>query len=67
MLKVDYELLFVMTRRITFELSDDLHKKLKLLCYTESTSIGQILRQCVQDFCDRHEAHLIEIIDKRSK
>ena len=56
-----------MTRRITFELSDDLHKKLKLLCYTESTSIGQILRQCVQDFCDRHEAHLIEIIDKRSK
>ena len=54
-------------KRITFELHDDLHKKLKLLCYTESLSIGHILRQCVSDFCDKHDAHLIELIDKRSK
>ncbi|WP_186590604.1 plasmid partition protein ParG [Synechococcus sp. MVIR-18-1] len=54
-------------KRITFELNDELHKKLKLLCYTESLSIGHILRQCVSDFCDKHDAHLIELIDKRSK
>ncbi|EHA64412.1 hypothetical protein [Synechococcus sp. WH 8016] len=49
-------------KRITFELHDDLHKKLKLLCYTESLSIGHILRQCVSDFCDKHDAHLIELM-----
>lgn len=54
-------------KRITFELNDELHKKLKLLCYTESLSIGHILRQCVSEFCDKHDAHLIELIDKRSK
>ncbi len=54
-------------KRVTFELSDDLHKKLKLLCYTESVSIGHILRQCVSDFCDKHDAHLIELIDNRSQ
>ena len=56
-----------MMKRVTFELSDELHKKLKLLCYTESVSIGHILRQCVADFCVKHDAHLIELIDKRSK
>ena len=54
-------------KRVTFELSDELHKKLKLLCYTESVSIGHILRECVADFCAKHDAHLIEIIDKRVK
>ena len=54
-------------KRITFELNDELHKKLKLLCYTESLSIGYILRECVSEFCDKHDAHLIELIDKRSK
>ena len=56
-----------MMKRVTFELSDELHKKLKLLCYTESVSIGHILRECVVDFCAKHDAHLIEIIDKRVK
>ena len=42
-------------KRVTFELSDELHKKLKLLCYTESVSIGHILRQCVSDFCVKHD------------
>ncbi|MDB4659686.1 plasmid partition protein ParG [Synechococcus sp. AH-551-C10] len=54
-------------KRVTFEISDELHKKLKLLCYTESVSIGHILRQCVSDFCDKHDAHLIELIDNRSQ
>ena len=54
-------------KRVTFELSDDLHKKLKLLCYTEGVSIGHILRECVSDFCNKHDAHLIELIDHRSK
>ena len=56
-----------MMKRVTFELSDELHKKLKLLCYTESVSIGHILSQCVADFCVKHDAHLIELIDRRSK
>ena len=42
-------------KRVTFELSDELHKKLKLLCYTESVSIGHILRECVTDFCNKHD------------
>ena len=54
-------------KRVTFELSDELHKKLKLLCYTESVSIGHILRECVSEFCNKHDAHLIELIDRRSK
>ncbi len=54
-------------KRVTFELSEELHKKLKLLCYTESVSIGHILRECVTDFCNKHDAHLIELIDRRSK
>ncbi len=54
-------------KRVTFELSDELHKKLKLLCYTASVSIGHILRECVADFCNKHDAHLIELIDKRAR
>ena len=54
-------------KRVTFELSDELHKKLKLLCYTEGVSIGHTLRECVSDFCNKHDAHLIELIDHRSK
>ena len=54
-------------KRVTFELSDELHKKLKLLCYTEGVSIGHILRECVSEFCNKHDAHLIELVDHRSK
>ncbi|CAI8154805.1 MAG: Uncharacterised protein [Prochlorococcus marinus str. MIT 9215] len=56
-----------MTKRITFEVSNELHRRLKLLSYTEGMSLGQMLRQCVTDFCQKHDAHLIEIIDKRKK
>ena len=54
-------------KRITFELSDEAHHRLKLLCYTEGTSQGEVLRECVKKYCDDHDAHLIEIIDKRKK
>ncbi len=54
-------------KRVTFELSDELHKNLKLLCYTEGVSIGHILRECVSEFCSKHDAHLIELVDHRSK
>ncbi len=54
-------------KRITFELSDELHLRLKLLCYTEGLSQGEILRECVKKYTEEHEAHLIEIIDKRKK
>ena len=54
-------------KRITFEISDELHHRLKLLCYTEGTSQGEVLRECVSNYCDSHDAHLIEIVDKRKK
>ena len=59
--KLDYLVL----KRITFEISDEAHHRLKLLCYTEGTSQGEVLRECVKKYCDDHDAHLIEIIDKR--
>tara|TARA_Y100001968_G_C19207010_1_gene642797 strand:+ start:518 stop:694 length:177 start_codon:yes stop_codon:yes gene_type:complete len=52
-------------KRITFELSDELHYRLKLLCYTEGVTQGEVLRECVKNYTDTHKAHLIEIIDKR--
>ena len=54
-------------KRITFEISDELHHRLKLLCYTEGISQGEVLRECVKNYTDSHQAHLIEIIDKRKK
>ena len=54
-------------KRITFELSDELHRRLKLLCYTEGISQGEVLRECVKKYTDSHDAHLIEIVDKRKK
>ena len=52
-------------KRITFELSDELHLRLKLLCYTEGVSQGEVLRDCVKNYTEQHNAHLIELIDKR--
>ncbi len=56
-----------MPKRITFEVSNELHQRLKLLCYAEDLSIGEILRQCVSDYCEKNGAHLIELIDNRKK
>ena len=52
-------------KRITFELSDELHHRLKMLCYTEGISQGEVLRKCVKDYTEEHDAHLIKIIDER--
>jgi len=59
--------LAIFLKRITFELSDESHHRLKLLCYTEGISQGEVLRGCVDKYCNEHDAHLIEIIDKRKK
>ncbi len=44
-----------------------MHQRLKLLCYTEGLSQGDALRNSVQEFCEKHDAHLIEIVDRRNK
>ena len=54
-------------KRVTFELSDELHHRLKMLCYTEGISQGDVLRQCVKNYTEEHNAHLIKIIDERKK
>ena len=54
-------------KRVTFELTDEMHRRLKLLCYTEGLSQGDVLRECVQSYTDKHNAHLIELIDRRKK
>ncbi len=56
-----------MAKRVTFEVSDDLHKKLKLYCYMESISLGQLLRTCVSEFLNQKDAHLIELVDNRDQ
>ena len=54
------------TKRISVDLPDDLYRRLKLLCYTENLKLGDTIRKCVEDFCNEQEAHMIEIVDKRS-
>ena len=58
---------YAYVKRITFEVSNNLHHKLKLLCYTEGISQGEVLRECVRNYCKTHDADLIEIVDKRKK
>ena len=54
------------TKRISVDLPDDLYRRLKLLCYTENLRLGDTIRKCVERFCNEEEAHMIEIVDKRS-
>ena len=54
-------------KRITFQISDDLDRKVKLLCYTEGISQGEMMISSVKKFCEEHDAHLIELIDNRKK
>ena len=55
------------SKKITFEISEELHKRLKLLCFTEDLSIGDVLRKLVKNFCEEEEAHMIKIVDARKK
>ena len=54
------------TKRISVDLSDDLYRRLKLLCYTEDLKLGDTIRKCVENFCNEQEAHMIKIVDQRS-
>ncbi len=53
-------------KRLTVDLSEDLYKRLKLLCYTEGFTLGDTIRDCLEEFCEKNEAHMIKIIDERS-
>ncbi len=53
-------------KRLTVDLSEDLYKKLKLLCYTEGLTLGDTIRNCLEEFCEKNEADMIKIIDERS-
>ena len=53
-------------KRLTVDLSEDLYKRLKLLCFTEGFTLGDTIRDCLEEFCEKHEAHMIKIIDERS-
>jgi hypothetical protein len=57
----------VAKKRITFEIPEETHRRLRLLCFTDGYTIGEILNQLVQDFCEHKEADMIEIIDNRHK
>ncbi len=53
-------------KRLTVDLSEDLYRRLKLLCFTEGFTLGDTIRDCLEEFCEKHEAHMIKIIDERS-
>ena len=54
-------------KRITFELPEETHRRLRLLCFTDGYTIGEVLTQLVQDFCEHKEADMIQIIDNRRR
>ena len=54
------------TKRISVDLSEELYKRLKLLCYTEDLKLGETICKSVEKFCHLHEAHMIKIVDQRS-
>lgn len=56
----------MVNKRVSVDLPDDLHRRLKLLCYTEGLKLGDTIRRCVENFCDEQEAHMIRIVDERS-
>ena len=58
---------WVAKKRITFEVPEETHRRLKLLCFTDGYTIGEVLNQLVNDFCDLKEADMIQLIDNRNK
>ena len=52
-------------KRVTIEISDEIHKTLKLLSYTEDVSLREILKKAVLDYISSNKADLIHVIDNR--
>ena len=54
-------------KRVTIEMSNESHKRLKLLSYTEDIPLNQLLKRAVDQYISTNNADLIDIIDKREK
>lgn len=52
-------------KRITIEVPLELYAKIKLLAYTEDTSLGAICRRALINLCDQRQAHKIKLLDNR--
>ena len=52
-----------MTRRLTINLSDELHRSLKLYCAYEDITITQVATKALREFAKKHA----EIIEKLSQ
>ena len=52
-------------KRVTIEMSNDDHKKMKLLSYTEDISLSELLKRAVKEYISTNNADLIDIIDNR--
>ena len=53
-------------KRITVEVSPELHQQLRLLAYTEDASLGSICRRALSEYCAARQADKIQLIDGRS-
>ena len=45
---------------------EETHRRLRLLCFTDGYTIGEILNQLVHEFCELKEADMIKIVDNRN-
>jgi len=52
-----------MTRRLTVNLSDELHRSLKLYCAYEDITLSQVATKALRGFAEQH-ADLIERLGK---
>ena len=53
-------------RRVTFELSEELHHQMKLHCYAEGIFQGDFLKACVEDYFNQKKSYL-KITEKKNE
>lgn len=53
------------TKRITIEVTEEVHGHLKLLAYAENKSLGSICRQALTHYCSERQVHKIRLVDER--
>ena len=53
-------------RRVTFELSEELHHQMKLHCYAEGIFQGDFLKACVEDYFNQKKSYL-KITEKENE
>jgi len=53
-------------KRITVEVSPELHRRLRLLAYADDLSLGAVCRRALADYCEARQADRIQLTDERT-